>query len=174
MVLNDLRLDGNRFQLEETWDVRLNETRTHMVEWVAKKAKDKGKLKNLVLHCHGEPAYLKLGEGFSLQNLGSFSPWRGLVEKIWLSACQVARIPNLPSYRDNGNSFCAYMAKIVGCYVVAPTETQCNEIKTYPIDCIPSYEGLVLCYGPNGNISWSGRNASTFALPGGSCSNVPD
>lgn len=63
---------------------------------------------------------------------------------------------------SDGNVFCSSLAKKVQCYVVAATETQLELPVTVPMDMMTSFEGLVLSYGPEGNVTWSNRNPSTF------------
>lgn len=174
MALNDPR-NHKRFQLWNTWDVRQNETRRHMAEWVAEVARGAsgGRLKHLVLNCHGAPGYLELGEGIRNQDVSAFASWRGLIEKIWIPACRVALIPTTAGQAD-GNVFCSNLAKTVGCYVVASTETQCSLPGNIPADMMPSFEGLILSYGPGGNVTWSSRNASTYTTSSGACYQVPD
>lgn len=179
MALNDPRVAGGgsvrRYQMWNTWDIQQNESRQHIINWVAQVARGApgGKLKNLVLSCHGLPGYLQLGEGFNVTHLALFAGWHGLVEKIWLPNCLVARIPDAAMQaqmnRDypgwgvsDGNVFCSSLAKQVQCYVVAATETQLERPVTVPMDMMTSFEGLVLSYGPGGNVTWSSRNPSTF------------
>jgi hypothetical protein len=191
MAVNDPRVSSGsfirRFQMENSWDITAGESREHIIGWVAAVARGAtgGKLKNLVLSCHGLPAYLQLGQGFDTSNIPMFAAWNGLVEKIWLPDCLVAQIPTpvqQSQYRTtyptmatgDGNMFCSGLAKTVGCYVVASTETQCESVVTVPVDQMTSFEGLILCYGPAGNITWSSRNRSTWINGGGACVQVPD
>jgi hypothetical protein len=175
MVLNDPRMPTH-FQMGNTWNIRLTETRAHMLSVIGQTANTKGRLKNLVFNCHGNAAYLQLGQGFSFGDVAAFSSLSGLVEKIWITACLIARIPagSGASGGGDGNQFCSLLARSAGCYVVASTEIQCHQVKTFPLDCIDSYEGLVVCYNRAGAISWSTRNQSTHLLPDGSCTTVPD
>lgn len=176
MAVNDPRVGaGNhvrRFQMWNTWDITAAETRQHIIDWVATVARGApgGKLKNLVLSCHGAPGALQLGQGFNNTHSALFAAWRGLIGKIWLPNCSVAFIG--PG-NANGNIFCSNLAKRAQCYVVASTETQCETPITLPYDQMTSFEGLVLSYGPGGNITWSSRNPSTWTREG-ICVPVPD
>lgn len=177
MAVNDPRVRSGtavrRFQMWNTWDIAETENRQHIIDWVANVARGAtgGKLKNLVLSCHGAPAYLQLGEGFGSTHIALFAGWRGLIEKIWLPNCSVAFIG---SGGSDGNVFCSNLAKQVRCYVVASTETQCEVFANVPYDQMTSFEGLVLCYGPKGNVTWSSRNPSTYDTSTGSCIRVPN
>jgi hypothetical protein len=179
MALNDPRVAGSgsvrRYQMWNTWNILENESREHIISWVAHVARGAtgGKLKNLVLSCHGLPGYLQLGKGFNSTHLALFFEWRGLVEKIWLPNCLVARIPDAtmrtqmdrdyPGWgMSDGNVFCSALAHQVHCYVVAATESQLDRPVTVPMDMMTSFEGLVLSYGPNGNVTWFSRNPSTY------------
>lgn len=191
MAVNDPRVASGssvrRYQMWNTWDITATEGRQHIVDWVATVARgaDGGRLKNLVLSCHGLPGVLQLGEGFTSRHLALFAAWRGLVEKIWLPNCLVARIPDAAMQaqmdRDypgwgvsDGNVFCSTLAKQVQCYVVAATEQQCEMPITLPADQMTSFEGLVLSYGPAGNVTWSSRNPSMWTNSSGACVPVPD
>ncbi len=188
MAVNDPRVSSGsfirRYQMWNSWDISAGEPRQHIIDWVASVARGAagGKLKNLVLSCHGGPAYLQLGQGFGMADLPMFAAWNGLVEKIWLPDCLVAQIPPAPPggarpagvASNDGNVFCSVLAKTVGCYVVASTETQCESVVTVPVDQMTSFEGLVLSYGPAGNVTWSSRNPSTWINGGGVCVPVPD
>ena len=191
MAVNDPRVSSGafirRFQMWNSWDISSGELRQHIIDWVASVARGApgGKLKNLVLSCHGLPAYLMLGQGFDASNLPMFDAWSGLIEKIWFPNCLVARIPDAAMRADltrkypgyafgDGNVFCSDLAKRVGCYVVAPTELQVEAVVTIPVDQMTSFEGLVLCYGPGGNVTWSGRNPSSWQDNQGNWHGVPD
>jgi hypothetical protein len=199
MAVNDPRVGGTappgggaaprrRFQMWNTWDISATELRAHIIEWVAAVAQraQGGKLRHLVLSCHGLPGYLMLGEGFDSSHLPLFDQWNGLVEKLWLPNCLVARIPDpamkaqlahdYPTYRtSDGNVFCGEIARRIGGYVVAATETQCEYPSDVPPDMMTSFEGLVLSYGPQGNVTWSSRNRSMWmrTAPDGSQQCVP-
>ena len=128
---------------------------------------------------------LQLGEGFDARHMAVFAGWNGLIDKKWLPNCLVARIPDAamqaqmardyPGWNvSDGNVFCSTLAKTVGCYVVAATETQCETPVTIPVDMMTSFEGLVLSYGPQGNVTWSNRNPSTYTDSNGYRVAVPD
>lgn len=159
-----------------TWEVGRNETREHIVEWVATVAGGApgGKLKNVVINCHGLPGYVGIGQGFNATHLGLFRQWRGLVHKIWFVACLVARIPtaaqqtNLNStYRGfgagDGNVFCSMLSRNANCHVYASTEEQRNR-GGYSVGQMPTFEGLCLSYSPpRGVVTWSHRYSSDWA-----------
>lgn len=174
-----------------TWDVRANESREHIIAWVARVARGApgGRLRHLVLSAHGLPGYIELGEGFSRRHLPLFEAWRGLVEKIWLPTCLVANIPTAAAMAQyskdypgfdvsDGNVFCGELARRAGAFVVAATEIQCDFYRDVPPDMMTSFEGLVLSYDPKGRVSWSSRNASRWlrTAPDGTqqCVPVPD
>lgn len=172
MAINDPRVsDGNhmrRFRMWNTWDISTTESAEHIVEWTAEVARSarRGRLKNLVLSCHGTSGRLQLGSGFSAENVILFSQLEGLVDKVWLPNCLVAK-------GHSGHVFCAAMAMGIGGYVVAPTEKQCDMVGDIPYDMMTSFEGEVLCFGPEGDVVWRGVNPSSN-VEGGACIPVPD
>jgi hypothetical protein len=176
IAVNDPRVRGGppdfrvrRYWMWRTLDIQEDTPRQLIIDRVAHHARSArgGKVKHLVLSCHGRPGYLALGEGFSRNHLALLTAWRGLIEKIWLPNCEVARA------RD-GHAFCSTLARTVGCYVVAPTELQCDPAITLAPDQMTSFEGLVVGYDSSGNLSWSHRNRSAWTNSQGQCVNVPD
>ncbi len=168
MGLNDSR-STNSVQMWNTWNITTTETVQHMVDWVAEVAGSApgGKLKNVVFRCHGAPGYLQAGAGIRRENVARFSAWRDLVDKVWFSACLVARIPAPAAQGAGGGSsghvFCQEFARAAQCYVVAPTELQViGRNRTLPYGCLDTFEGLVLSYNPQGEVSWSHRYPSTY------------
>lgn len=176
MAINSADISWSVIRMHNTWErVADNVTREHIVEWVATVASsaEGGKLKNVVINCHGLAGYVGIGQGFNRSHLGLFRQWAGLVEKIWFVACLVARIPDTQMQNDldtrygaygagDGNVFCSQLARNANCYVVAPTEEQRNR-GGYVLGQMPTYEGLVLSYGPQGNVTWSHRYSSNWS-----------
>ena len=175
MALNSTEISHSKIKMWNTWEVDRAQTREHIVEWVATVATGapNGKLKNVVINCHGLPGYVQIGQGFNRQHLGLFRQWTGLVDKIWFVACLVARIPdsqmqggldrNYPGFgTGDGNIFCSSLAQYANCYVYAPTEEQRNR-GGYSVGQMPTFEGLCLSYGPQGNITWSHRYSSNWS-----------
>ncbi|HEX7815918.1 hypothetical protein [Dyella sp.] len=172
MVLNAVTSPRiGRLQMWNSWDVSGATTARQIIDWVATVARgaEGGKLKNLVIHSHGIPGAILIGQGFNRNNVGLFSGLSGLVDKIWLVACRPAYID--PSCNtttgtgvcvSDGNMFVSAMARAASCYVVASTETQTELNQTYPFGVITTYEGLVLSYGPAGNVTWSRRYPSQW------------
>jgi hypothetical protein len=163
MALNDVR-DYAPGQMWNSWYIQPTDTREHIIEWVATVARGAsgGKLKNIVFCCHGSPGYLQLGQGFDRRHVPLFTHWAGLVDKIWIRACQFAYIQNPGATpTGDGNLFCSAIAKNARCYVVASTELQYTKQTTpLPFGQLDSFEGLVLSYGPGGNVTWSHRYPS--------------
>lgn len=165
MGLNDERAPAT-VQMWNTWNVSKTENRQHIIDWVANVARGApgGKLKNVVFSCHGNAAYLQMGEGFDRSHTALFRTWAGLVEKIWFRGCLVALIatPGAANSGD-GNLFCSEVARAAQCYVVASTELQVAAPgRVLPYGKLDTFEGLVLSYGPAGNVTWSQRYPSTY------------
>src|SRR5262249_7952883 len=124
------------------------------------------------------PGFLQLGEGIGAADTDLFRAWRGLVDKIWLRACLVARIvgPSTASEGDgafisalgmngDGHRFCSNLAKAAQCYLVVGTELQASrysQTAPLPYGQLDTYEGLVLSYHPDGAIGWSHRYPSVY------------
>jgi hypothetical protein len=174
MALNSTEISWSEILMENTWKVDRNQTREHIVEWVATVGRGfrGGKIKNLIINCHGLPGWVGIGQGFNRTHLGMFTAWAGLVQNIWFVACLVARIPtaayqtqlntSYPGFgTGDGNIFCSELARNASCYVVAPTEEQRNR-GGYGVGQIPAYEGLLMCYNPQGGVSWSQRYPSDW------------
>ena len=165
MGLNDPRAPA-KVQMWNTWNISQTETRDHIIDWVARVARSAagGKLKHVVFSCHGNASYLQMGAGFDRTHTSLFRRWAGLVEKIWFRACLVAHIdtPGAAAFGD-GNLFCSEVARAAQCYVVASTELQ-TEVsgRVLPYGQLDTFEGLVLSYGPRGNVTWSQRYPSTY------------
>jgi hypothetical protein len=175
MALNGEDISWSKILMERCWNVPLSETRQSIIDWVLTIAKSNkgGKIKNLVINCHGLPGWVGIGQGFNKTHLPMFSAWNGYVQNIWFVACLVARIPDATMQADlnknyagygpsDGNIFCSTLAKTVGCYVVASTEEQRNK-GGYSFGQLPAFEGLLMCYNPNGGVSWSYRYPSDWA-----------
>ena len=180
MGLNDPRAPAT-VRMWNTWKVKKAETPSHIINWVAAVARGApgGKLKNLVFSCHGNASYLEMGKGFNRSHTGLFRGLAGLVDKIWFRACLVARIkkPGGAKFGD-GNLFCSEIARAAKCYVVASTELQVEVTgRVLPYGQLDTFEGLVLSYGPKGNVAWSKRYESTYqrdASDPGSWTRNPD
>jgi hypothetical protein len=183
MGLNDARAPV-RVRMWNTWEVTATDTKQHIIDWTAHVARSApgGKLKEIVISCHGAPAYLQLGQGFGIGDVDLFRGWRGLVDKIWIRACLVGRIVGPETARQgdgalitalnmtgNGDTFLRGMAAAAQAYVVAGTETQIstsyNRTDACPYGKLDSYEGLVLSYPSDGGpANWSQRYPSVYGL----------
>jgi len=174
MALNSTEISWSKIKMWNTWEVDRSQTKQHIVEWVATVASGApgGKLKNVVINCHGLPGWVGIGQGFNVHDLGLFHDWAGKVDKIWFVACLVARIPDsnyqatlntrYPGFgAGDGNVFCSTLAQNAHCYVYAATEEQRNR-GGYSVGQMPTFEGLCLSYGPQGNVTWSHRYDSNW------------
>lgn len=178
MGLNDERAPVF-VRMWNTWKVTQSDTPDHIVDWTASVARSApgGKLKEIVISCHGAPGFLQLGTGIGLAQVGLFSRWQGLVDKVWIRACLVARItgPATASEGDgafigalnlngDGHRFCTQLAQTLRCYLVVGTELQSSRqysaTNPVPFGMLDTYEGLVLSYHPDGTIGWSRRYSS--------------
>ena len=177
MALNDSRA-AVRYHMDATKTVQPTTTMREVVNMVLAQAQTLNgrRIENLILTAHGTPGYFEIGTGLSQTTMAPFADVRNRVFKIWFRGCLVARItgPETASHGDgavlrqfglnvgNGHAFISAFARLTGCYVVAPTEMQCSRLTSYPQGLMDSYEGLVLCYDPSGNISWQHRYPSLY------------
>ena len=178
MALNSPDISWSQIVMEKNWQVPAATTIGQIVSRVATEARGVagGKLKYVVINCHGLPGWVGIGQGFNRTHIGMFRDWNGLVEEIMFVACLVARIPtalyqtelntNYPGFgAGDGNIFCSELAQTAGAFVFAGTEEQRNK-GGYSIGQVPSFEGLVMCYNPRGGVEYSYRNPSDWALNG--------
>jgi hypothetical protein len=163
MALNSSDVPGATYRMWNTWEVKPDEDIDHILGWTAAVAKGApgGKLKMVILNCHGfyrsgVGGYgLKMGKGIYRSNLTKFAVLNGLVENIWITACGAARMSPADWKGDgDGNVFCSEMAKQSGAYVVAATTHQDGDVFLAK-NHVDNFEGLVLQYGPMGNVTWS-------------------
>lgn len=158
-VLNDAR-SPMRYRMQFTYTFEKHNTpQQTLVDRVLAAASrcPGGVLQNLVINCHGLEGYLDLGVGFVADDAPLFEAWRGKVRKIWIVACLVGQ--RAPGART---SLPAAMARAAQCYVLASTERQVDHRRELPYGRLDTYEGLVLCFGPDGRLSWSRRYPSTY------------
>ncbi len=108
MVCNDYQVveDGiTCFRMAKTWTIPESATPQAVIAAIVFAAQScpNGRLHNLVLHCHGNPARLKVGCGsFEHLNVSLFKHLEGKVGHIWLVSCSVAsQAEHRPAwYRD--------------------------------------------------------------------------
>jgi hypothetical protein len=175
LALNDVRCPGPVF-MDRSLKIQKDDSRQNIVSAVANFAANApgGKLKSLVLNCHGAPGYLIMGQGFSHADVQVFQQWRGRVDTIWITACQVAsRVyaqPQIKKFKgfppcevSDGFLFCRQMAMNAQANVVASLDFQEAPNSTAPKGYVDSYEGTHFCWKPDGNVAWARRFAlNTF------------
>jgi hypothetical protein len=154
MAINDPRCT-TVYQMWNTWNIQATETREHILAWTSVVARGApgGKLRHLVIHCHGSPGSMMLGQGFDLTTVGQFSALRDCVNVIWLHVCSVG---GAGTGNADGIKFCSAMAKAARCVVVASENLQYHlKDHTYPPDQMDAFEGLLHIWDPNGNLFFS-------------------
>lgn len=129
-----------------TWDVLEHYKRIDIINWTRTVAQGApgGKLKSIVINCHGAPGYLYLGQGFGSQNTPLFKAWKGLVEMIYITSCKIAA--------GHGRQFCAAIAANTEAYVVASTIIQEAPNNAAPAGQLDFYEGPTLTFDPKGKL----------------------
>jgi hypothetical protein len=92
MVLNAENAPGPHYKMTNSMEVPAGDTPDHYLGWAAIVAKGftGGKMKALVLNCHGRPAHLGLGLGIGWTEVPLFEKHlKGLVDDLWIVACSV-------------------------------------------------------------------------------------
>jgi len=166
LALNDMRV-GGRIRMSRNIRVRADDMRANVLGAVATVADGMpyGRLKSLVLNCHGAPGFLIMGEGFWGPHTALFEQWSGRVNNIWLTACEIAsREPLKPGDRvpswagkgapGDGWAFCREMAIRAKCNVIASEDDQDVPQRRIPDGYIDAWEGTVLCFRPTGDFAW--------------------
>jgi hypothetical protein len=167
MALNDTRLDVV-VQMSINKTIQPSEGVSEILAHVVNGAKmaPGGRLKNLVINCHGDPGELHMGVGITRDLTDRFimlAPGgKPLVDTIYLRSCKVARIDK-PGSPSDGNLFCSEIAKNANCLVIASTAPKTTGfINSYagplPYCSLDLFEGTTLHYGPEGNVLSSATN----------------
>lgn len=179
MVLNDTR-SPLTYSMDVTRSVDATTSIRAMVDMILAGARTAqgGRLQSLILNAHGAPGYLQLGAGLTLATMGPFADINRKVFKIWMNSCLAARIIGPETARQgdaaalqalgitsgNGHEFCSGFARLTGCYIVVSTEVQAHARSSYPHGVMDGFEGLVLSYNPQGQISWQRRYPSVYNI----------
>ncbi|WP_295434362.1 hypothetical protein [uncultured Thiodictyon sp.] len=114
-----------------------------------------GKIRGLVIHCHGVVSSaggafsgLSLGTGISIDDLKHFTIIRGVVERIYIDACQAAA-------GSSGQRFCKKMAKAAEAVVYAADTDQKTSVADYQFlfkgGVIDGFEGQIWRFDKEGN-----------------------
>ena len=150
MALNSEDAPGPHYKMWNTWEIPRSEDQDHILKWTAAvaKAAPGGKLKALIINCHGSPASLGLGKGIGWGQLSLFSNIAGLVDEIYIVACKVVSFTGA----KDGILFCSAMAKTAKAYVYASNESQTTGLWPYiPYGKIDGFEGKVWKWHPDGS-----------------------
>lgn len=161
MALNGHNAKGAAgYQMWNTWNVPKSKSVKEIVEWVAEVARSAsgGYLETLVINCHGRAGKISIGQGIRIYNVAEFNVLKkeGLVNRIWVKACEVARIEKAGTKTD-GNYLCYRLAQESGAYVKASKNRQWISpdfplIDEYPYGFVDDWEGTVYTWNPQGAI----------------------
>jgi hypothetical protein len=153
MVLNSHDVPPPDYQMWNSYKVAADTTPDHMIGWTAAVAKSVNRgLRCLVINCHGVPGELQIGTGIVLSEAAAFRALKGLVNTIFIVACEVAAIQGRGPL--DGNLLCGAIAKAAGATVFCSTALQSTGLYTLiglPSGTIDEYEGTVLRYNANGS-----------------------
>jgi hypothetical protein len=150
MALNAVGVPGPDYHMWNTWQVDSTVTPSGILGWVASVASGApdGRLKALVINCHGLAAQLFIGTGITFADVSSFSAISGLVDEIYIVACEVVSFTGA----GDGNLFCSAIAKATSAYVYASNADQSTGLWPYiPYGSIDGYEGSVWKWHPDGS-----------------------
>lgn len=153
MALNADDVPGALYKMWNTRTVTRKDDPRWLMRNVASvaKAASGGRLKALVINCHASAASLGLGTGISRGNTDVFDEIAGLVDEIYIVACEVAYIGSAGTGTD-GNLFTGAVAKTSKANVYASTASQNTGIwPAFPYGYIDGFEGKVYRYKPDGS-----------------------
>ncbi|MEZ5426207.1 MAG: hypothetical protein R2747_08085 [Pyrinomonadaceae bacterium] len=166
MVLNAHNNPGVDFKMWNSWKVPESTSVSSMVSWIAKVARGApgGCLSTLIFNSHGQPGQINIGYCISLSKVGLFNILRdeNLVERIWIVACNVARIDKAGTKSD-GNYFCYRLAQESGAFVRAGNGRQWGFpdlpfIDEVPYGYIDDWNGTVYSWNPRGELIGVDKN----------------
>ncbi|GGJ16298.1 DUF4347 domain-containing protein [Neoroseomonas lacus] len=133
-----------------------------------------GRLHAVIINAHGMagPDGVALGTGLHLGNVHLWGAVHGLIERIWMCACQVADTLD-------GQRFCQSLAVVTGAEVVASSDPQSVggadrefafdwnwRLARIPPLQIDDFEGHVMLWGPDGVVQDYAPNPT---IPAPSC-----
>lgn len=111
---------------------------------------------NLMIYCHGSPAYLQIcKEGIWYKNLALLASLKPYIDDVSIHACLVAK-------GTNGRAFCTKFAQVINAPVTGAVSLQYNTgpqtIYGYLDDS--KYDGDYYIHGPSGNRTGPHRSNS--------------
>jgi hypothetical protein len=148
MALNAENVPGPDYKMWNTMRVAQSAAPSDVLGWTAKVAKGAGKLNAVVINCHGSPASLGLGTGIQWPQVPLFSCLGGLVNDIYIVACNVVSFGSA----TDGNLFCGAIAKAAKANVYASNASQNTGLwPSIPYGKIDGFEGKVWKWRPDGS-----------------------
>lgn len=132
----------------------------HIVDMVNAAATRASGLRAVIVNAHGMagPDGVALGTGLHLGNVHLWGAVHGLIDRIWLCACQVADTLD-------GQRFCQALAAVTGAEVVASSDPQSVggpdrefafdwnwRLARIPPMQIDDFEGRVMLWSPDGTV----------------------
>ena len=166
LVLHAHDVPGYRYKMQYTWTMQRGAGAETVLNWIlaaydalcATNGND-SRLYNVIINCHGVPGGLLAGgagsPSINIGNIGNFSRLQRCgIRMIWLIACEVASQQGVLT-GGVGKIFCAKLAEMVNCDVIASAEVQhVNLFDFYmrgcPWGCIDNFEGLTYRFKPTG------------------------
>ena len=153
MVLNSHDVPPPDYKMWNSYKVAEDTSPEHMIGWTATVAKGaRGGLRCLIINSHAVPGEIQIGTGITLDDAPVFRSLKGLVNTIFIVACEVAQTGS--GGRLDGNLMCGAIAKAAGATVFCSTALQSTYIfAAFGIadGLIDEYEGTILKYSSNGS-----------------------
>lgn len=161
---------GTTYDMWKTWNVPANTSSTTLMSQIASMAKAaSGKLKCLVINCHGDYNYgtnifgkekkimtggfgFSIGQGINYYNADLFSQIRDLFRCIIIVACGASAVTNPKSSEGDGVVLCSRIARAANSYVIAPRIMQAATHLKLPKNHIDNFEGEVVRFNRAGQI----------------------
>lgn len=153
MALNSHDVPAPDYRMWNTYKVAKDTSPGHMLGWTSAVARGAaGGLRCLVINSHGSPGRLHIGTGIDRSQANTFRLLKGMVNTIFIVACEIAAIGGKGCL--DGNMMCGAIAQASGATVFCSTALQSTGLYTYlslPIGTIDEYEGTVLQYNRDGS-----------------------
>ncbi len=159
MALNSHDVPPPDYKMYNSYKVPADHTPSHILGWTAKVAGGVNRgLRCLVVNCHGGPGKLYIGTGITSADTTSFKVLNGLVNTIFLVACEVGGVSGqnekmCSSTGFNGQRFCSEIAKNSGAVVFCSSSLQSTggySLIGLTDGCIDEFEGAIYQYNSNG------------------------
>lgn len=171
LALNAHNVPPPIIRMWNTGIVQSTKTPLEIMNWICQIAASapNGKLRALILNCHGysvngELGYgLSIGTGIDYRSVELFNLIKEKVGVIYITACGAGRIAtsHTPGAAGDGHYFLSSIARNSRAMVIASTELQASP-PSIPVNHIDNFEGLMVVYNRHGQLTNSTRYRSLW------------